>query len=132
ELKTPGFGTLATGAVISLFLGSLMLFSSSGPYFTPKVSMSLIITFVAFTSFFFLVAISYGIKALREKPVTGREVLVGKTGIAKQFLNPYGIVLVEGEDWNAESEEGPIEKNERVRVTGVEGLKLKVRKLREE
>lgn len=132
ELKTPGFGTLATGAVISLFLGSLMLFSSSGPYFTPKVSMSLIITFVAFTSFFFLVAISYGIKALRKKPVTGREVLVGKTGIAKQFLNPYGIVLVEGEDWNAESEEGPIEKNERVKVTGVEGLKLKVKKLREE
>lgn len=129
ELKTPGFGALVTGAVISLFLGSLMLFSSSGPYFTPQVSLSLIIIFVAFTTFFFLFALSYGIKALRMKITSGKEGMIEKTGITKETLNPYGIVLVEGEDWGAESEDGMIEKGEKIKVTGVEGLKLKVKKL---
>jgi membrane-bound serine protease (ClpP class) len=131
ELKTPGFGALATGGAISLFLGSLMLFSSSGPYFAPRVSLSLIITFVAFTTIFFLVALSYGIRALKTKIVSGKEGLVGKIGITKETLNPYGIVLVEGEDWSAESEDGVIEKNEKIEVTKVEGLKLKVKKLKE-
>jgi membrane-bound serine protease (ClpP class) len=128
ELKTPGFGALATGAIISLFLGSLMLFSTSSPYFQPKVALHLIIIFVAFSAFFFLFALSYAIKALRAKPMSDKESLIGQVGIAKEELQPYGVILVGGEDWSAESEDGVIKQGEKVIVSGIDGLKLKVKK----
>jgi len=128
ELKTPGIGVFAVGAVISLFLGSLMLFSSSGPYLNISVSLSLIIAFVTFTTFFFLFAVSMGIKALKSKVTSGTEGMVGRKGIAKTNLSPDGMILVEGEDWSAQAEEGEIKIGEEVEVIGVEGLKLKVKK----
>lgn len=128
ELKTPGFGASATGAIISLFLGSLMLFSTSNPYFKPQVGMHLIIIFVIFTAFFFLVALSSGIRALRAKPISGKESLIGKIGVAKSSLEPEGIVHVDGEEWTAESEEGIIEQGEKVVVISIDGLKLRVKR----
>lgn len=128
ELKTPGFGALFTGAIISLFLGSLMLFSTSSPYFRPRVGIHLIMIFVAFSAFFFLFALSSGIKALRAKPISGKEYLIGKIGYVKEKLEPTGIVLVEGEDWTAESINGMIEQCEKIIVLEIEGLKLKVKK----
>lgn len=128
ELKTPGFGVLLTGGVISLFLGSLMLFSSSGPYLTTSVSLEIIITFVALTAIFFLVIINLAIKALKGKVLTGPQAIVGKVGISKTALSPYGTVLVYGEDWEAEAISEDIKEGEKVKVVEVDGLKLKVSK----
>ncbi len=128
ELKTPGFGALATGAIVSLFLGSLMLFSTSSPYFRPQVAINLIIIFVGFTAFFFLFALSYALKALRAKPISGKEALIGKVGVAKDELNLDGIVHIEGEEWGAESEDGIIKEGEKVVVSRIEGLKVIVKK----
>lgn len=129
ELKTAGFGVLAAGGIISLFLGSLMLFSSSGPYLTTSVSLEIILVFVITTTIFFLVVLHLAIKALKSKVTSGIESIIGKTGITKEDLSPYGTVLIAGEDWKAESVSGDIQKGEKIKVVGIEGLKVKVEKI---
>jgi len=52
--------------------------------------------------------------------------MIGKTGVARERLAPTGYIRVQGELWKAEKmdSEPAIEKNERVRVIKIEGLKL--------
>jgi membrane-bound ClpP family serine protease len=56
--------------------------------------------------------------------------IIGMRGIAKDRLAPTGYIRVRSELWRAEVIEGgvPIEKGERVRVTGIEGLTLLVQR----
>jgi membrane-bound serine protease (ClpP class) len=48
-------------------------------------------------------------------------------GVAATRLDPSGTVLIHGEYWRADAAE-PIEANERVEATAVEGLRLRVRR----
>jgi membrane-bound ClpP family serine protease len=48
--------------------------------------------------------------------------------VARSPLNPKGYVFVEGEYWSAEAESGEITEGDRVVITGMDGLKLTVRK----
>jgi membrane-bound serine protease (ClpP class) len=54
--------------------------------------------------------------------------MIGHRAVARSALDPEGIVFLEGETWSAESEEGTIQSGERVVITEVHGLRLKVRK----
>lgn len=65
-------------------------------------------------------------RALRQRPVTGREAMVGAAGEAVNDLDPEGLVKVGGELWVAEAPE-PIRRGAQVRVTEVSGAKVKVR-----
>ena len=80
EIKVVSHGLLAVGGVISLFLGSMMLFQSPVEYM--RVSMSVIIPAVLVSAAFFIFAVTKAIKARLQKPTTGMEGLVGETGIA--------------------------------------------------
>jgi membrane-bound serine protease (ClpP class) len=53
----------------------------------------------------------------------------GRPGVALERLAPHGRIRVQGETWRAVVEPGsaPIEAGARVRVTGREGLELRVR-----
>ena len=57
---------------------------------------------------------------------TGVEQLVGKRGVAQEWLDPRGMVRVRGELWQAEAEprDQPIEPNSQIRVTGAHNLTL--------
>ena len=66
------------------------------------------------------------IRAHRSRVNTGKEGLVGEIAIAQTPLDPEGVVLVKGELWKAAVENGRIEPGEKVTITGVEGLKLRV------
>ena len=68
------------------------------------------------------------IKAHKNRISAGKEDLVGRTAIVDIALEPRGMVLVEGERWNALSDTGNIEPEEEVIITKVEGLKLRVTK----
>ena len=59
---------------------------------------------------------------------TGVEQLVGKRGVAQEWLDPRGMVRVRGELWQAEAEPRgqPIEPNSEIRITGAHGLTLLV------
>lgn len=126
EVFVVSHGLLAAGGLVSFVLGSLMLFSGGPPAF--RVSPNLIaFTALAMAGFvaFLLGAV---VKAQRRPAVIGKEGLAGAVGVALTDLKPEGFLLIEGERWKAESEE-PVEAGEKVQVVGMEGLKLKVRKL---
>jgi membrane-bound serine protease (ClpP class) len=126
EIKVVSHGLLAVGGVISLLLGSMMLFQSPVEYM--RVSLSVIIPAVMVSAAFFIFAVSKAINARLKKPTTGMEGLVGEVGIASTPIALEGKVSIHGEFWNVISDQN-IEKGEKVQVIGVDNLKLKVKKI---
>jgi membrane-bound serine protease (ClpP class) len=126
EIKIVSHGILAIGGVASLLLGSLLLFPSSEPDL--RLSWGVILATVLTVTIFFLVVVAKVINAHRQKPVTGKEGMLGEVGEAETDLRPEGRVLVHGEHWNASSEE-PVAKGEKVEVTGVNGLTVRVKRI---
>lgn len=126
EIKVTSYGALTIGGIVSMVLGSIMLFESPEPYL--RASWSVIIPAVATTVGFILFALSFALKARLSKPVTGQEGLIGEMGVVYSRLDKKeGKVFVHGEYWNAESDE-VLEVGEKVEVLQVKGLKLKVKK----
>jgi membrane-bound serine protease (ClpP class) len=125
EVKIVSHGALAIGGVISMVLGSLLLFESPLPYM--RVSLVVIVTVVAGTALFFLIAIGLALRARKRKVTTGGRGLTGEVGVARSALKPEGDVFIHGEIWRAEADQ-PIKKGEKVVVTGMEHLTLKVTK----
>ncbi len=127
EIKVTSYGILSIGGVISMALGSLMLFDSPLPEM--QLSLSVIGWTVILTLLFFLFVISLAVKAQQRRPITGAEGIIGEHGVVSKTLNPLGTVLVHGEYWKARCEEKLPVKTE-VTVTGLESgrLILKVKK----
>ncbi|OQX85865.1 MAG: hypothetical protein B6D55_06910, partial [Candidatus Omnitrophica bacterium 4484_70.2] len=63
----------------------------------------------------------------RKKPLTGKESLIGKVGVALTDINKKGKVEIEGSIWTALSQDY-IKKDEEVIVERIEGLKLWVKR----
>ena len=128
EVKIQSHGALGLGGVISLVLGSLLLFSRDVPYL--RISLWAIAGVTLVTAVFFIIVITKVIQVHKRKPVSGKEGIIGEIGIARNDIDSKGgTVFIHGEIWQAISEE-KIKKGEKVEVIGVEGLKLKVKKLR--
>ena len=125
EVNVVSYGALSIGGAISMILGSVMLIDSPAPFF--RISYFVIIPVVGLTALFFLVLIGMGLRAQRGRSVAGREGLMNATGVASAAIKPDGKVFVHGETWNAHSSEA-IEEGDRVRIVGVEGLRLEVMK----
>ncbi len=126
EIKVTSFGMLTVGGVISLTLGSLMLFDSRAAPFA-RVSYDVLIPVVLITSVCCVLIVYLAIRAYSRKPTTGREGLTGEIGISKSAIDPEGKVYVHGEYWDASSDEA-IPEGTPVKVVGVKDSKLKVRK----
>jgi len=126
EIYTPTFGLLTAGGVTSLILGSFMLSKATAPFL--RISLGLIIAMSLATVVFFIFALSKGIRIQWKKPVTGREGLIGKVGVAKTVLDPDGTIFIHGERWQASTNEESIKEGEEVEVLEVKGLKLIVKK----
>jgi membrane-bound serine protease (ClpP class) len=126
EIKIVSHGLLAIGGIVSLLLGSMMLIRSGSSLEFVKLSMSVIISSVAVTAFFFLFIIGMGLKAQRLKPVTGKNAMIGKTGVSIETLDPLGRITVQGEIWNAASLSGQINKGDKIRVVAIKNMQLQV------
>jgi membrane-bound serine protease (ClpP class) len=128
EAFIPAFGVLGIGGIISLALGSLLLFDTPTSDFA--VDRSIVFTAVA-TLGIFVFAISYlVVRSQAAAPTLGMKGLIGKVGEARGKLSPNGKVFVHGEYWNAQGD-GEIESGERVKVVGYDGMRLKVVRLSE-
>ena len=126
EVKVPSYGLLTVGGVISMVLGSIMLFKGSMPFF--QISWKVIAFATIVTALFFLFVIGLGIRAQRRKPVTGNEGLLGEVGKAvDDFIKGTGQVSVHGEIWEATSSD-KIKKGDEVTVLTVKNLKITVKK----
>ena len=86
----------------------------------------MIIPTVGSTAGLFIWAVSAGVRAMRRPQVTGAQSMVGRLAVARGELGPEGQVNVDGEIWRAVAEDGRIPAGEKVRVTAVDGLTLRV------
>ena len=124
EIKIVSHGVLTIGGVISMVLGSFMLYDAPEVGF--RVSWAVIIPTVGSTAGLFIWAVSAGVRAMRRPQVTGAQSMVGRLAVARGELGPEGQVNVDGEIWRAVAEDGRIPAGEKVRVTAVDGLTLRV------
>jgi membrane-bound serine protease (ClpP class) len=124
---TPTDGILTAGGVVALLAGSLTLFDI--PDRAIGLSLGTVLAVVGVTAAFSLFVLSKGLLVQRRKPVTGRDALVGTVGTVARALSPDGTVAIRGEYWDAHSVDGTIEAGERVRVQGIDGHTLLVRRL---
>lgn len=129
EIKVTSYGILTIGGIVSMLLGSLMLFKST-PSISVHLPLSLILAVTLATSAFFIFAIYMALRTHRKKVTTGKEGLVGEIGIAITNIEPEGEVRVHGEYWKASSQE-KIKKNEPIKVIDVLGLKLIVERVKD-
>jgi len=126
EIKVMSHGLLTVGGVISLVLGSLLLFESPDPAL--RVSWSVMVPVLVVISLFFVGVIALVLKAQMRKRQTGKEGMIGEEGVAITDVHETGTVLVRGDYWKASSD-SPVEKDRAVRVVTVEGLKIKVEEI---
>jgi membrane-bound serine protease (ClpP class) len=123
EMKITSYGLLSVAGVVSLLLGSIMLFEGSTP--DMKLSLQVLLPTVILISGFFVAVASLVFRAQISKPTTGSTGLVGEIGVVKKALTPEGKVFVHGELWNARAKE-PLDENVKVRVVKVVNLILEV------
>ena len=123
EIKVISYGLLSIAGVVSLLLGSLMLFKGNGPQ--SQLSWHVLIPILLIVSAFFVTLASLAFKAQMSSPRTGGGGLVRETGIVKKRIDPEGKVQIHGELWYARAKE-PIEEGAQVCVVAVDNLVLDV------
>jgi membrane-bound serine protease (ClpP class) len=126
EVKITSYGMLSVGGAVCMFLGSIMLAENLPEYM--RISKGVIIPAVMVSAGFFIFAVTMAIRARRKKPTTGIEGIIGEEGLSESLIFPDGTVSIHGELWTAICDER-IEKGERIKVVGVDNLKLKVIKI---
>jgi membrane-bound serine protease (ClpP class) len=124
EALTPGFGLFFGGGIVSLIMGSLLLFQGAPILFRVDWRLIVIITILVAGGLGFIAW--RAVKIHLKQATTGREELIGKTATVKEALNPQGMVFFKGERWTAVSEDGEIKVGEEVTIKRLDGLTLYV------
>jgi len=123
EAYAPSFGILGIGGVIACVTGSIILMETDVPGF--GIHISVIATFTLTSALVFIVMVGMAIKARRRPVVSGVEQLIGGEANVMADFDQRGLVSIHGENWQA-STTSPLHKGQRVHVTGLDGLTLKV------
>lgn len=127
DLAVGGVGILSLLGAGAVLVGGLILFRAPGGELL-NMSYSLMIGAVVVITGFFLLAAWAVWRSLKNRPVSGRDGLVGCKVIAVTELSPNGSVQCHGEIWKATvSGGGSLESGARGIVERVEGLTLIVR-----
>jgi membrane-bound serine protease (ClpP class) len=126
EMKITSYGLLSVAGIVSLLLGSLMLFEASSPEF--RLSWSVLLPTILLVSGFFVVVAGLVFRAQVSTPKTGASGLVGEIGVVKRAIQPDGKIFVHGELWNATAK-APISEGTKVSVVKVDNLVLEVEPL---
>jgi len=128
EIKITSYGLLSVAGVITLMLGTLMLFKGAGPQY--RIAWRVIVPTVALISVFFISIAWLVVRAQVHRPMTGADGLVGETGVVKQIDGLEGKVVVHGELWRAEFAQ-PVSVGDKVVVQAVDQLVVKVGPVKE-
>jgi len=128
ELFLPSFGILGVGGIAAFVLGSLFLFDT--PEQEVLVDRGIIFSVALTVGAFMLLIGTLAARTWRQRPVVGVEGLIGKIGEVRVRLAPRGQIWLNGEYWNAESNE-EIEVGQQVQVVGINNLLLRVNRARQ-
>ena len=132
EVFTSGFGLLFGCGIASFVVGSLILFKGGfGSMPVYQVDWWLIALVIIIIAGFVVFAVYKIVGTYKRQATTGREDLNGKVAEARETLDPKGMIFFQGELWKAVSESGRIEAGEDVIISGIDGLVLKVKKVKE-
>jgi membrane-bound serine protease (ClpP class) len=123
EVVTPTVGVMGVGGGVAFIAGSIILFDSDLPGY--RVSMPIIAAFTVASAVFFAIGVGAAMRARRTRVTTGSEAMIGATAVALEDFADRGFVRAFSENWQAQSSQ-PVHKGDKLRVTGVEGLVLKV------
>ena len=126
EMMTATYGLLATGGIVSMVLGSLMLVDSPLPelqlgwFFVVSLMLPLALIVLGLTRL--------GVRAQLARSMTGRSGMIGQTGLVMETISvgSLGLVSTHGELWTAMSDVD-IKEGEEVRVVSIDGLRLTVK-----
>jgi len=121
EVKVTSYGILSIGGLISLTIGSIMLFEDVG------VSIRLMMPTIILVGGFFVVVAGLAFRAYKARPKSGSEGLLGEIGVVEEAVDPEGLIFVHGEYWRAHSDEN-LDPGDKVEVVGIKGLELKVKR----
>jgi membrane-bound serine protease (ClpP class) len=123
EAFLPSFGALGVGGMIAFIAGSLMLIDTDLPGYGIPWPM---IAGISVASALFLISVAgMALKSRHNPIVSGHEAMIGAIGEMLEDTSGEGMVRVNGELWNAHSEQ-PLARGQKVRVTGIDGLVLHV------
>lgn len=126
EMKIASYGLLSVAGIVSLLLGSVMLFSRVDGQI--GVSWRVIIPTIGLVGGFFVAVAGLVFRSRNRRPMTGSSGLIGEIGLVKIPLAPIGRIQVHGEWWSARCRT-PVGVGQSVRVTEVDGLTLEVEPL---
>jgi len=131
EVVVAGFGILGVGAIVSLIVGGLILFTQFGDASPTMPSIEVSRWVISGTGGVVSLALVYIVgtayQSRRQGPPEKTSALVGMQGMVTGELAPRGIVLVGNETWTAISEDDSVILiGEPVEVRSVEGLILTV------
>jgi len=123
EAKFATHGVFGIGGIATMVIGGLLLVDAPIPEMRVHLWTALAVSlpFGAITIFL----MSLGLKARRNKAVTGREGMIGEIGVTQTRLSPQGKVFVHGELWDAVAT-SEIAAGQSVVVLRVDGLQLSV------
>lgn len=126
ELKITSYGLLSVAGIVSLLIGSLMLFDTKD--MAIRVSWQVLLPTVGLVSGFFIFVAGLVFRAQVSQPRTGADGLIGEVGKVSQKIDLEGKVFVHGELWQARSKV-PIDEGQKVRIVGVTNLVVEVEPL---
>lgn len=126
EAFAPSFGILGIGGIAAFILGTAIMFEADAPGF--EISWAIIATIIGASLLFALIVIPMVIAAQRRRVATGREDMLDSIAEVQDWAGESGHVFVHGERWRARGKE-PLNPEDKVRVTAVDGLTLHVRPL---
>ena len=132
DIKAPTHGALTAAGVASFIIGALVLFNSPGVPQFQRVSVPLVVGMGIFLGLSFFGILLFALRTIHTPMRMGVESVVGKTGTAKTWEEAGGQVQLASELWSAEAvhESDKIGKGDKVEVVEVQGLRLKVRKIK--
>lgn len=123
EFMVPSFGALGLGGIVAFVFGSVILINSDLPGY--GVSIPLVVTMALTASLVLLGTVWLAMRSRHRPVVSGSEQMVGAEATAITGFTGEGDVRVHGERWRAQSA-APVAPGERLRVTGIDGLTLRV------
>ena len=130
EIYVTSFGLLATGGIISFIFGALLLFDT--PESDIRVGFGVVISAASAIGLFFFFIVYSLIKVRKHRFSTGYEGMIGEIGEVLNTVDGVVKIFVQGEYWNAKSDE-IVNKGDKVEIINVmSNMKLRVKKHKEE
>ncbi len=129
EIFIPSFGVLGIAGMISLAIGFAIMFDGSelmGVALEWRVIIGILISTAIFMGIGFIVFVR---SVITKELKSGPEAMIGQEATVLEWNGHEGAVSTSGERWNAVSpaDEEPFKKGEKVLISAVDELKLKVR-----